>query len=173
MKISYHVIYMITSCCGVLFATTSLTHKKSFHKLLSVYIQNIICRNSLDHYWLTDLFARPQLDRLSNILPSIIDLLSVHCQWWFCLSVLQFFLPEVVHDTLVSYAWCDLVLPDTLVSYAWRGLALPDNKSCDATTAQRVRHSASWSEFYSQADTCFQRVVWIKYCPGTSLRTSS
>ena len=54
-RISYHVIYMITTCCGVYFATTSLPHKNHSTIFCQSIQTNIICRNGLSHIVTTQL----------------------------------------------------------------------------------------------------------------------
>ena len=88
----------------------------------------------------SSLRAISNLDRLSVVLPSI-----VRPYFWYVVSggfvrqSSELFSPEAVCDTLVSYAWRDLVLPDTLVGYAWRVLVLPDHRVATPQLCEELR----------------------------------
>ncbi len=79
------------------------------------------------------------LDCLSVILPSIVRPFPYILSGGFIRQSSEFFSLEALRDTLVSYAWCDLMLPDTLVSYVWRVLVLPDTRVTTPQLREELR----------------------------------
>ncbi len=79
------------------------------------------------------------LDHLSVILPSIVGPFWYVVSGGFAHQSSEFFSLEAVCDTLVSYAWRNLVLPDTLVGYAWRILVLPDTRVARPQLREELR----------------------------------
>ncbi len=115
-KISYHVNYMITPCCEVYFCYNWINSYKNLFTTFCLSIQNIICSNSLQNYRLLDFFADFKFRSAVHCLtiPSFTRHQYVVSGSFVCQSS-EFFLLEAVRDTLVSYAWRDVVLPDTRV----------------------------------------------------------
>ena len=76
-----------------------------------------MCRNGLGHNRSIALFARPQIQM---VCPSSYHTSSIH-HWYtvsggFVCQSSKLFLLEAVRDTLVSYAWCNVVLLNTRVA---------------------------------------------------------
>ena len=134
MKNIYDVNYMIISCCGVLFATTILSHKKVYNLktfvLQSVSIQILICRNGLGHYHLIaslcDLKVRMSVRCPTIHCPSIVGMSSV--------LVLSVSPPNFFARSITQYLG---------MLHVVQCLCCLTPKSCNATTALQVTYSAS------------------------------